>query len=612
MEGNNKRSLFRSLWARDKEEKPQSEPEDVKEEPKEAEPTPEETAEEQEAARQKAIQQNKLDTIYKLYCKWCTYQGRLPIQDLFADWVKAPVAEAAEELEMPSIVQKAEIFRRQMMLAADKITRQIESAEAAAQKYNKALAEGTADELEPVQLPPHLDVDVHIQIPMGGMEAFVMIFPPFGDGAALDETGLNKALGEAGLASGIRRDVVKQIVEEQAYFKMFLVAAGRPPVTGEDGKIIEHVPRQETLFFEEDDQGRVDYKEQNQFRKIEEGDLICEIVPPQEGIDGRDVRGNLVKASPGKKADVPAGENTMLSEDGSKLLAGCNGYVSYVMGKFRVANQLIISGNVDMSVGNQDFLGDIIVYGDVISGFTLKATGNIIVRGTVEGAVLDAGGNIEIGDGMNGNNFGELHAGGHVRSPFLENVKIYAMGDIYTQSMIACQAYSESSICINDGIGVVIGGKLTARASVKARIIGSKAQRKTEIVLGVQPDIQEEKEAKEKEVTATEETRSLLAKNIQLLQMAGTAGALTDEQNAVLSQLTEQEALYRTMVDKLKKEIDELDRLANDYSNCFVECGTIFPPTKIAIAGSNYSVDAVANNSIFYYSKNGEILMRVR
>lgn len=562
-----------------------------------------------ELTKEEIEQQNKRDFICRLYDKWSGYQGRMSsVRGLFGDWVKAPAVETIEQMGLPgTALQKTEIFRKQMMKEAEKTLRDIEAAEDEEKKRKIMMADDPDADIAPVQVPPDIDAAVHVQIPVGRMEAFVMVLPPFGNGAELDYEDLIQALVDAEVINGMRSDIIDEIAEQKQYFKIFLVATGTPPVAGENGKVIEHVPREEPLTFKEDEHGRVDYKEQNLFRRIEEGDLICDIIAPQEGTDGIDVKGNVLKAAKGKNAKVPAGDSTRITEDGSQLVAACSGYISYVREKFRVADQLIIKENVDMSVGNQDFLGDIIVYGDVISGFTLKATGNILVRGAIEGAILEAGGNIEIGDGMNGNNFGELHAGGYVRSPFLENVKIFAGEDIFVKSMISCEAHSDRDICIDEGIGVVIGGTLMAGRSVSAKIIGSKARRKTEIILGVDPEVQEKKAKRKEQLEKTEATRSLLERNLELLKTTAEMGGLTEEQNSVLQQLEEQEALYRAMLEEQQAEFDEFKKKVSDYSECVLHCNTIFPPATVTIAESTYLVGSVINGSKFYYTKEGEV-----
>lgn len=562
-----------------------------------------------ELTKEEIEQQNKRDSICQLYDKWSSYQGRMPsIRGLFGDWVKTPAVETIEQMGLPgTALQKAEIFRKQMMKEAEKTLRDIEAAEDEEKKRKIMLEDNPDADIAPIQLPPDIDAAIHVQIPVGRMEAFVMVLPPFGNGAELDYEGLIQALTDAEVINGMRSDIIDEIANKQQYFKIFLVATGTPPIAGEDGSVVEHVPREEPLTFKEDEHGRVDYKEQNLFRRIEKGDLICDIIAPKEGTDGIDVKGNVLKAAKGKNAIVPAGESTTITEDGSQLVADCNGYISYVRDKFRVADRLVIHENVDMSVGNQDFLGDIIVYGDVISGFTLKATGNILVKGAIEGAILEAGGNIEIGDGMNGNNFGELHAGGYVRSPFLENVKIFAGEDIFVKSMISCEAHSERDICINEGIGVVIGGTLMAGRSVSAKIIGSKARRKTEIILGVDPEVQEKKAKKKEQLEKTEATRSLLERNLELLKTTAEMGGLTEEQNSVLRQLEEQEALYRVMVEEQQADFEEFKKKVSDYSECVLHCNTIFPPATVTIAESTYLVGSVITGSKFYYTKDGEV-----
>ncbi len=555
-----------------------------------------------------STEKNRMDLAYRLYCRWCRYENRKPVEQLFSKWMLAPVSEGVQ-FDTDETAAYGEEFRQQLLLTADQVLNQLEEAEQKAiQLEENAGQQELVSVQEQVKAPPDIDAAVYIQVPKGNMIALLCAFPPFGAGGKLDKTVINEALESAGVTYGINQELLDQITEENLFFQIFPIAVGVTPITGKDGSIIEHIPREEILSFEEDAEGRVNYKDLNLFRNIRKGDLICDIIAPEEGKDGTNVRGETVKAANGKAPKVPAGSHTIISPDGTQLLADFDGYISFQAGKFRIEDQLVINGNVDMSVGNQDFLGDIIVHGDVISGFQLKATGNILVKGIVEGAVLTAGENIEIGDGMNGSNRGELHAGGSIRSAFLENVKVYAAGNVNAQSMISCQVHCDGSIYVDQGIGVLIGGTITVGKSITAKIIGSKAYRKTELFLGMMPETRTEKEEKTAELETVKETRSLLQKNIHFLQ---TSKSLTQEKASVLEQLIEQEDLYEKIEKRLNAEIDRLNEMTTDYKNCFVRGDTVYPPTKVTIGGQSYSLETASTNCRFYLSVEGNVVLGV-
>lgn len=555
-------------------------------------------------------EQNRLDKVYQLYSRWCTYKGEIPSDALFAEWMKAPVTES-EDPNLEGVEYYAETFRKQMVTTAGKVLQQIDEAEKQAQKQEEELAkleEPPVEKPEPIKVPPDIDAAVYLQVPKGNMAAFLCILPPFGDGAALTRDMLNEALEKSKVTYGIQEELLTSIVWEPTYFQILPIAIGLKPIAGKNGEIIEHIPREQMLSFEEDDEGKVDYRDLNLFRNIEKGELICDIILPDNGVDGMDVKGNTIKAIPGKAAKVPAGSHTEVTEDGTKLVAAENGYISFQYGKFRIEDRLVINGNVDMSVGNQDFLGDIFVQGDVISGFTLKATGSIYIQGSVEGATIIAGENIEIGDGMNGNNRGVLQAGRSVHSPFLENVEVHAMSNLRVKSMIGCEVYCNDTIYAEQGIGVIIGGSLTVGKAVIAKTIGSKSYRKTEIFLGMMPELRAEKEEKVKELKTVKKTQDLLEKNIYFLR---GLDSLPEDKAALLKQLVEQEKLYRKMIQRLEAEIEHFDKMANDFSRCVVRGGIVYPPTRITIGGDTYSLETATAKCKFYLSENNQVVMGV-
>lgn len=638
MSENKKGKFFKGLLKQDK-NKEQEEAEQIAQETE----TVAETHAEQPSAEwvldDNASERNRIDMIYRLYSRWCEKTGELPTDILFSKWMREPITEleqqeieekaqreaeqqenegqegdekqdAEEERDFRVPIPSTDPFHRQLSSAASKIIKKIEAEEKKAEKEEEKRRKNPdqAVDAEPINPIPDIDAEVHLYMPKGNMCALICAFPPIGNGKPLDQETVNEALEKAKIIYGIDQELAEKIVAEKQFFKIFRIALGDPAIPGKDGEIIEHIPRQEFLTFEEDETGRVNYKDLNLFRNIEKGELICDIIAPEEGQDGMDIKGNVLKGKDGTAPRVPAGSHTVITPDGSRLVAEQDGYISFQSEKFRVENRLVINGDVDMSVGNQDFLGDIFIQGDVFSGFTIKATGNVFISGLVEGAEIIAGENISIGSGMNGNNRGTLHAGDSVQSSFLENAKVYANGNVNTKSMVSCDVYCDGSIDVSQGAGILVGGAITAGKSVTAKIIGSKAYRKTELYLGVMPETKTKRDQKELELKSIKNTRENLQKNIHFLQ---SAESLTPEKEQVLKQIIEQETLYSKIQQRLTAEIEVLNEEINDYRGCFVRASQVYPPAKITIGGASYNLETTTMKCKFYLSELGEVILGV-
>ena len=61
-----------------------------------------------------------------------------------------------------------------------------------------------------------------------------------------------------------------------------------------------------------------------------------------------------------------------------------------------------IDGNVDYAVGSINYVGDVHVHGDVLSGFSIQAMGDITVDGVVEACTIEAGGDLVVAKGIAG------------------------------------------------------------------------------------------------------------------------------------------------------------------------------------------------------------------
>ncbi|MDE7261544.1 MAG: FapA family protein [Oscillospiraceae bacterium] len=336
--------------------------------------------------------------------------------------------------------------------------------------------------------PPDLDAQAVVFIASSGLAAWLLAYPPVGQGAELDRAILDQALEAAGIRFGLDKDLLDSLPQDpDRYFHLFPCARGEPVVHGEDGRVVDFFPRVVERKFLVDERNRVDYTALNIIHNVKEGDEICKLVPPTEGEAGRTVLDEPIPAKAGKTASLPKGRHTAISEDGLCLVATIAGHVEFSGRAFQVKPLMNIPGNVDYSTGDINFLGDVYVHGDIGSGFTVRAMGNITVCGVVEACTVEAGGDLVVSGGVQGDGQAVIRAQRGVYAKFIENACVYAKELVYADCLINCDVYCDGTAEIRSGRMTVIGGALRAAREVTAGTIGSRAECRTEIILGGMP-----------------------------------------------------------------------------------------------------------------------------
>ena len=423
-----------------------------------------------------------------------------------------------------------------------------------------------------------------MRVSVDRLEAFLVLLPPLYGGEEITKEKVEKRITQQNIKFGLDQDAIHQLAGgSPLYFKIVRVAAGTPPVHGEDGFIEEVVSRTTGFRFVEKENGIVDFRDMNWFQQVKEGDVLCKIIPPSEPQNGVDIYGNAATGKPGQKAVIPCGKNTVLNEDGTALVAKVDGQVLIQGDKYHVEQTMTIDGNVDFSIGNLDVTGNIVVHGDIFGGFVVKATGDITVNGMIEGATVIAGGNIFVRAGMNGNAKGKLIAGKDIKCKFLENSMADARGDIYLESSINCVVHSWGSVLVKSGKGVLIGGEITAMKTIEATAVGSKLNLATHVALVAPESFLKEK------------------------------ARLQEEHQKMLMDIDEKEHLHQSQaISRLKdrdiqSKLEAMKRLEEEALKSVMRFNMVYPNTSVTIAKAHYTLREMRNQCMIY-QKQGEIV----
>ena len=148
-----------------------------------------------------------------------------------------------------------------------------------------------------------------------------------------------------------------------------------------------------------------------------------------------------------------------------------------------------VNGDADLSIGNIDFRGDVIIHGGICSGLMVKATGTVTVDGIVEGASIEAGKDIVLRSGVMGASRASITSKGNISAKFFEYTRVHANGTIQADVFLNCQVSCGESIILNGKKASIIGGEVGAIRSIEADILGSEGEVKTSVKIGNDPAV---------------------------------------------------------------------------------------------------------------------------
>lgn len=319
--------------------------------------------------------------------------------------------------------------------------------------------------------------------------AWVLIFPPAGQGAELSREILYQGMFGQGILYGIDERLADRLShDENRYFHLFRIARGKPAFDGKNGNIIDYFPRVVERVLEIDEYDQVDYAALNLIHNVGQGEEICRLILPTEGNPGRTVLDQEIPAKSGKTVPLPKGRNTEIGEDGVTLVATIAGHVEFSGRAFQVRPVMDVPGDVDFSVGNINFLGDVNIKGDVRTGFTVRAMGNVHVDGMVEaGSTVEAGGDLVVVKGILGDGTTSIRSQRCIFSKYIENVTIYARENLQTDCILNGNIYCDGEVQVRSGRGSIMGGRVWAAQKISATSIGSRSECRTVIALGGTP-----------------------------------------------------------------------------------------------------------------------------
>lgn len=410
-------------------------------------------------------------------------------------------------------------------------------------------------------------------------------------------------IAEKGIVFGIDADLVKKAIGQPGLDMVF--ARGRQPVHGSNAEIKDYVKTEKQGRPLEMENGRVDFKNLKLFTVVQKGDLLAEKIPATSGEPGSNVLGHPIPAKPGKDMPLPQGKNTEFVEP-NQVVASIAGQVVIENKKISVIPIIEIKGDVDLSTGNIEFLGNVTVKGSVQQGFSVKAEGNVEIAGTVSGGIVE-GKNVVIKTGIQGMHRGYIKAKENVVAQFIENAIVHAGNEVLVSEVILHSKVSAGKKIIVEGRrGMITGGFITAGEEIRAQTIGNQMAVPTELEVGVNPALREEHQQLKQELKKVEDNLDQTQKALTILK-AMDQTRMTNDKREMMLKLTKAQFHLVGQLGTMRKRMEQIQNDFEEMRFGRVKVANMLHPGVKVVVGTLVKPIREPLSFTTLYAEDGEI-----
>ena len=432
-----------------------------------------------------------------------------------------------------------------------------------------------------------IDESVIITISDDKMSVFIRFIPATNNGKPITKGAILQKLSEHKVNFGIIEENIDEWLNNKIYCTDFLVAQGKEPEESFDAKVEFKFVLDKKYKPAVTEEGNIDFRQLNLLNHVARDDVLAVLTPEIQGEPGANVLGVPISARKAVKKTLKTGKNVILSEDGLTARAECYGHVTIEADKLVVHNVYTISGDVGPNTGNVDFDGTVTVSGDVLSGYSITATDDIVIQGVVESTNLTAGGNIIVANGIHGGAKAVVTAEKNVTVKFIQESVVKAGGSVYAGSVIYSTVAARDSVYVTSEKGLVRGSEVRARSLIAVKNVGTAfSGGNSQLEVGSDPDDTEN----------YTKLRDMLAEQRLKQTKAQQAFAFFRKKLESGNRLTPEQEVQLQMVKVMMKELDgEISRLFEEFNTLKEDMaksekgeirveGTIFSGAKIIIS----------------------------
>lgn len=402
------------------------------------------------------------------------------------------------------------------------------------------------------------------------MEAYMTV-PPMGTPEKYTVEYLTDVLHLNHIKIGIIPENLQKIIDNNIYNKEVLVAQGAEAQDGEDGYfeyLFNTNLSQKPIVLED---GTVDYKNIKMIELVEPGQKIAVYHPGTNGTNGYNLAAQFKLAKHGAELPPLKGTGFERLEDGVTYRAIVGGKITELNNRVNIFPVHELYGDVDLSSGNIEFNGDVIVHGNVLEGMSIKATGTVTIDRIVESAYIEGKKGVILRGGVLGKNGAKVRSKGNITAQFLEYADVKTEADIEADSFLDSHVYAGGTIKLNGKKGCIVGGSTHAVRGIEAREIGNMAGANTDVSVGVHKKVYEQIKTIDREMKDDEKQLQRIEEGLVQFETIMRQKGLSFRNDPRRMALVKEKVRLSAQIAGRKEELEGLQQIISASSTACIQ-----------------------------------------
>ncbi len=432
------------------------------------------------------------------------------------------------------------------------------------------------------------------------LKATCMFWPPADGGANLTVDDILQKLRNCGVRFGFDMVEIQRHTLEKDYCADLVMAAAKMPREGKAAEIIYNFNTSTNTRPRVNEDGSVDFHNLDNINHVSKGELLATLIPADDGTNGTDVCGGILKPQKVVHKQLKYGNKIDINDEKTQIFSQVDGHVVLVEDRVFVSDVYEIPGDVGPSTGDVEYEGSITVKGNVVSGYTVKAKGDIIVEGVVEGANIIADGQIILKRGIQGGNKGMLQANGNITSKFIESAEVNSGGYVQTESIMHSRVIARNDVTVAGRKGFITGGYVHAGNCISAKIAGNEMETKTELEVGSDPKLMQECKSLELSIPQMQKEHDKLTTILTTFAKKIQSGEKLDEK--IINNVKQLKVQYNELAVEISESKNRLEALqeeiaTNSNTGCLKISDVIYPGCKVSIGSATTYIKTPTQHS---------------
>ena len=357
------------------------------------------------------------------------------------------------------------------------------------------------------------------------------------------------------------RDILGNIAEPGRHLLDAPIIMGQKVTPSRDGKLVWSKEYFAEGWAVDEATGVIDFWEKLEQRSVREEEMMVKLFHPVDGQPGLNVFGNEIPVTKPAKVKLRCGKGVRTEEveDGILYFATVNGRVRFADGTISVDDVYQIKGNVSLATGNIRHTGAVQIQGDVETGATIEAEGDIMIKGMVDPCNIRCGGTLTVAGGLVGAEGFRIEVAGDLNARYVNEADITVEGDVTVSNEIShSRIRSLGRVVVQRGR--IAGGIVQAYKGIRVAEAGASGSSDTTLIAGIDYSLAQKTTVHEVKIKKMEEAQEKILAAVE--KTAANKAALGPEERKVLAglqvkakQMGQALADEYAMIRKLNEEV---------------------------------------------------------